>query len=68
MCMDYTMIDLTDIPEAKVDDEVILFGKQGDEFISIQEYAKLYKGTACEVSTSIGSRVTRKYIYEGNEY
>ena len=31
ICMDMAMVDVTDIPEAAVGDDVVLFGKDGDE-------------------------------------
>lgn len=60
--MDFTMVDVTDIQDVKTGDEVVLFGTQGSETISIQEYAKYYEGTACEVSSSLGKRINRIYI------
>ncbi len=62
LCMDFSMIDVTDIPEASVGDTVTLFGKDGDAQISIFEYAALYDGTACEVITSLGKRINRIYF------
>ena len=37
ICMDHTMIDLTDIPDAAIDDEVVIIGKQGNEEITLTE-------------------------------
>jgi alanine racemase len=62
LCMDFTMVDITDIDDVKVGDIVTLFGHDGNSFIPIKEYADLYGGTACEVSTSIGKRVNRLYV------
>lgn len=61
VCMDQTMLDVTDIPGAAVDDEVVLLGGQGGEFISAHEM-----GTWCgmidyEVLLSPSSRVPRVY-------
>lgn len=61
LCMDFTMVDVTDIADVQVGDEVVLFGEQGNQRISIQEYAKHYNGTACEVSVSLGKRINRIY-------
>ena len=33
ICMDQCMVDVTDIENVQVGDEVVLFGKQGDECI-----------------------------------
>jgi alanine racemase len=37
VCMDQTMIDLTNVPDAAIDDEVIIIGKQGNEEITLTE-------------------------------
>ena len=36
VCMDLTMIDVGHIPEAKIEDEVVVFGHQGDASISAE--------------------------------
>ncbi|MCJ7855302.1 alanine racemase [Lachnospiraceae bacterium NSJ-143] len=62
LCMDFTMVDITDIDNVKCGDSVTLFGSDNGESISIKEYADLYSGTACEVSTSLGKRINRVYL------
>ena len=61
LCMDYCMLDITDIPEAKVWD----IGQDGEENISVFEMADLYPGSPCEVSSSIGARTPRLYLKGG---
>ncbi|HZK40331.1 MAG TPA: alanine racemase [Atribacterota bacterium] len=39
VCMDQTMIDVTDLPQVEIGDEVILWGRQGQEEISVEEIA-----------------------------
>lgn len=59
--MDYTTISLDDVPEAVPGDEVVCFGRQGDRFLPLEEWAPL-KGThAYELLCSIGTRVRRVY-------
>ena len=41
ICMDQFMVDVTDIPQAKELDEVILVGRQGDEEITVDELGDL---------------------------
>jgi alanine racemase len=41
ICMNMIMVDVTDIPEAKLEDEVVLIGKQGNEYISVDQLASL---------------------------
>ncbi|PMP72760.1 MAG: alanine racemase [Thermodesulfovibrio aggregans] len=64
VCMDLTMIDLTDIREVKVDDEVILLGDLGNEKITAQDIAEWAETIPYEVLTSLGSHAKRKYIRE----
>jgi len=40
ICMDQCMIDVTKLPQVEVGDEVVLWGKQGDEVISVEEIAQ----------------------------
>jgi alanine racemase len=39
VCMDTTMIDLSGVPDAAIDDEVVIIGKQGNEEITLTEMA-----------------------------
>ncbi|MDD3154070.1 MAG: alanine racemase [Victivallaceae bacterium] len=60
--MDYTTISLAQNPDAKIGDEVVLIGTQGDHSISLEEWGKL-KGThAHELLCSVGNRVKRVYL------
>ncbi len=40
ICMDLCMVDVTDIPGVQVGDEVVLWGKQKEEKISVEEIAE----------------------------
>lgn len=64
VCMDLTMIDLTEIPQVKVNDEVILLGSSGNEKITAWDIAEWADTIPYEVLTSLGSRAKRKYIKE----
>lgn len=64
VCMDQTMLDLgaahpDDPPPARVGDEVVLLGRQGDEQISTDELAELMGTISYEVTCLIGPRVAR---------
>jgi alanine racemase len=39
VCMNMTMVDVTDIPGAGLEDEVVLLGRQGDEHIPAEQLA-----------------------------
>lgn len=60
VCMDMTMIDVTDIPDAMGGDEVEVFGKE----ITIQELATVTGTIAYEIMTTISQRVKRVYVEE----
>lgn len=61
VCMDLTMIDVTDVPEARPGDEAVLLGAQGSERIGADEMAERLGTISYEVLTSIGKRVPRVY-------
>jgi alanine racemase len=59
VCMDLTMIDVTDIRNVQQGDEVVLLGRQGDAEISADEMAAWANTISYEILTSIGARVPR---------
>lgn len=61
ICMDMTLIDITDVPEARVGDVVMLLGRQGTETISAVDIANWQESIPYEVLCSIGPRVNRVY-------
>jgi alanine racemase len=62
VCMDQCMLQLDDVPEAKVGDEIVLVGRQGQEFISIDEVAKRWDTINYEVVCGLAERLPRIYI------
>jgi len=40
VCMDQCMIDITNLPQVEIGDEVVLWGKQRDEEITVEEIAQ----------------------------
>lgn len=62
VCMDMTMIDVTDIKDVKEDDEVTIIGSQGEEKITAYELAKKANTITYEILTSLGSRARRVYV------
>jgi alanine racemase len=63
VCMDLTMIDVTDIGEVEQGDEVVLLGRQGNAVISADEMAAWSNTISYEILTSIGARVPRIYYH-----
>ncbi len=64
VCMDQFMIDVTDIPDVKVEDSVTLVGRDGNELISVEEIADYGNSLNYEVICDVGKRVPREYICE----
>ena len=62
VCMDMTMIDVTDIPHVKVGDEVVLIGRQGDEEILPDDVAANGGTINYEIACKISPRVTRIFV------
>jgi alanine racemase len=60
VCMDMTMIDVTDIPDLNEGDEVIVF----DSNFSIQQVAEWAGTIPYEIMTGISQRVKRVYFAE----
>jgi alanine racemase len=66
ICMDQCMIDITDLDsDVKVGDEVVLFGRQGDREISIEQVADGIGTINYEVACIIGKRIPRVYLQDG---
>jgi alanine racemase len=59
VCMDWTMIDVTDIPTAVMGDEVVIIGRQGNEEISAEEMATLMETISYEILCGWSRRVPR---------
>jgi alanine racemase len=62
VCMDMTMLDVTDVPQALVGDEVVLIGRQGKERITADDIAAGTGTIAYEVLCGIGGRVPRVVV------
>ena len=62
ICMDQFMVDVTHIPEAKMEDEVTLMGRDGDSVITVEELGELSGRFPYEFICCISKRVPRVYI------
>jgi alanine racemase len=62
VCMDWTMIDVTDIPEIRKGDTVTLMGISGNDCISAEEWAAKVGTISYEIFCQISKRVPRQYI------
>jgi alanine racemase len=63
ICMDMILIDVTEVPDVQMGDEVAIFGKQGEEEISVEELAKKSNTIPYEILCNVGKRVPR--VYQG---
>lgn len=62
VCMDQFMIDVTDIPDVKLDNEVILLGSDGDVKFDADDMAEILNTISYEILCLIGRRAPRVYI------
>ena len=62
VCMDMTLVDLSDIPQAAVGDTATLIGRDGDAEVSLEAFAQRCETIPYEVLTGLGSRPERRYI------
>jgi alanine racemase len=62
ICMDLTMVDLTEIKDVRENDEVIILGEQQEESITAQELAYKANTIPYDILTSLGSHSRKEYI------
>ncbi|MGD8653630.1 MAG: alanine racemase C-terminal domain-containing protein, partial [Desulfobacterales bacterium] len=62
VCMDLTMLDVGDIASAQLGDEVVVFGQQGNETLTVDEMAATLNTINYEIVTGITARVPRVYL------
>lgn len=65
VCMDQMMVDVTDIGEVHRNDVVTLVGRDGDEYISVEEIAALAGTFNYEFVCDLGKRIPRNYYHNG---
>ncbi|KKC29066.1 alanine racemase [Caldanaerobacter subterraneus] len=68
VCMDQTMIDVTEVEGVEVGDEVVIFGEQEGKRITADDIAKKLRTIPHEVYCGISRRVPRIYIYRGEVF
>jgi alanine racemase len=73
VCMDQTMVDITDLDHVEIGDEVVVLGKQGDQEISHLEWSAIVGGASGGYNNHVvlrclvSYRVPRVFIYNGKE-
>ncbi|MBE3578931.1 MAG: alanine racemase [Caldanaerobacter subterraneus] len=68
VCMDQSMIDVTEVEGVEVGDEVVIFGEQEGKRITADDIAKKLRTIPHEVYCGISRRVPRIYIYRGEVF
>lgn len=66
ICMDQCMADVSHIDNINIGDEVIIFGSDGNNTITVDSVAKLMGTINYEIVCSVARRVPRAYIDNGN--
>ena len=62
ICMDQCMIDVTDVPDVKLSDEVVLMGSQGDLAILADEIGEKTGTINYEIVCAFGQRLPKVYV------
>lgn len=67
ICMDFMMVDITDIPNASIGDSVLIFGEdEYGHYLSPEDLATSGDSIVYELITCLGPRIQRIFIYEEN--
>lgn len=65
ICMDQLMVDVTDIPDAALNDQVVLVGRSGEEAITMEAISAAADSFNYEFVCGISRRVPRIYTSHG---
>ena len=65
VCMDQMMVDITDVPDVKIDDPVVLVGNDGNDVITMEEIAAAADSFNYEFVCGISRRVPPRYRQNG---
>ncbi|MCC6346007.1 MAG: alanine racemase [Nitrospirales bacterium] len=61
VCMDLTMVDVTEVPDAEEGDDVVILGKQGELSLDAAELARRADTIPYEMLIALGSKARRVY-------
>ncbi len=62
ICMDQCMVDVTDVPDVKVGDEVIIMGSDGVNTVSADYIAEMTGTINYEITCALGQRLPKVYV------
>ena len=63
ICMDLTLIDVTEVDDISQGEEVVLLGRQNGDMITATELSARINSIPYEIMTSLGTRANREYIH-----
>lgn len=65
ICMDFMMVDVTDIPNATIGDTVLIFGEdEYGHYLSPEDLASRGESIVYELITCLGPRIQRIFVHE----
>lgn len=65
ICMDFMMVDVTEIPRAEIGDSVLIFGEdEHGHYLSPEELAESGNSIVYELVTCMGPRIQRIFVHE----
>ena len=62
VCMNLTMVDISDIPHAGLEEEVVLLGQDGEERVSAETMAEWARTINYEIVTRISPLFPRRVV------
>lgn len=63
ICMDLTMLDVTEVADISEGEEVVLLGRQGGDMITAKELSSRINTIPYEILTSLGNRAKKEYLH-----
>ncbi len=67
VCMDHIMVDVSEVPDVKVMDTVIIMGEEGNVSFTADDISKIAGTIPYEVVCAVSKRVPRIYVRNGKE-
>lgn len=65
VCMDLTLLDVSDLNRAEIGDEVLILGTQGEESLRAEELAQILGTISYEIFCAVAARVPRLMVNNG---
>lgn len=65
LSLEHTILDLSDFPDAKPGDEIVILGSQGNETITLEQRMKEWDRTVPRIWTEISPHLDRHYYRNG---